>query len=86
MGDCSVTGKSMAVPHGFRATTSSILSEEGFKPGAMERQLSYQERNNGVRAAYTHQAEYLEERARMMQWWANYLDDAQASGVIRSSA
>ncbi|WP_245573470.1 tyrosine-type recombinase/integrase [Marinimicrobium agarilyticum] len=71
--DGKTPGKSKAVPHGFRATASSILNEEGFKPDAIERQLSHQERN-GVRAAYTHQAEYLEERATMMQWWADYLD------------
>lgn len=28
---------------------------------------------NQVEAAYNH-AEYLEERAAMMQWWADYLD------------
>jgi hypothetical protein len=28
----------------------------------------------GVRAAYNY-AEYLPERRRMMQWWADYLDE-----------
>lgn len=74
--DGKTPGKSKAVPHGFRATASSILNEEGFKPDAIERQLSHQERN-GVRAAYTHQAEYLEERVTMMQWWADYLDEVR---------
>ena len=71
--DGNTTGKSKAVPHGFRATASSILNEEGFNPDAIERQLSHMERN-GVRAAYTHHARYMDERARMMQWWADYLD------------
>lgn len=66
-------------PHSFRVTASSILNEEGFKPDAIERQLSRQERN-GVRAAYTHQAEYLDERVRMMQWWADYLDKLKSNG------
>ncbi len=76
--DGNTLGKSKAVPHGFRATASSILNEEGFNPDAIERQLSHQERN-GVRAAYTHHARYLEERARMMQWWADYLDQAKTT-------
>lgn len=71
--DGNTPGKSKAVPHGFRATASSILNEEGFNPDAIERQLSHMERN-GVRAAYTHHARYLEERAGMMQWWGDYLD------------
>ncbi|TNF02159.1 MAG: DUF4102 domain-containing protein [Gammaproteobacteria bacterium] len=70
-------GKSKAVPHGFRATASSILNEEGFNPDAIERQLSHQERN-GVRAAYIHHARYLEDRVKMMQWWGDYLDKQKA--------
>tara|TARA_R110000822_G_scaffold60287_2_gene150162 strand:- start:19322 stop:20533 length:1212 start_codon:yes stop_codon:yes gene_type:complete len=70
--DGKTPGKSKAVPHGFRATASSILNEEGFNPDAIERQLSHMERN-GVRAAYTHHARYLEDRIKMMQWWADYL-------------
>ena len=71
--DGETPGKSKAVPHGFRATASSILNEEGFNPDAIERQLAHQERN-GVRAAYTHHARYLDDRSQMMQWWADYLD------------
>ena len=71
--DGNTLGKSKAVPHGFRATASSILNEEGFNPDAIERQLSHKE-SNGVRAAYTHHARFLDERAKMMQWWADYLD------------
>ena len=72
--DGNTPGKSKAVPHGFRATASSILNEQGFNPDAIERQLAHMERNS-VRAAYTHHARYLEERAQMMQWWADYLDE-----------
>ena len=72
--DGHTLGRSKVVPHGFRATASSILNEQGFNPDAIERQLAHQERN-GVRAAYTHHARYLEERTEMMQWWADYLDE-----------
>lgn len=65
--------KSRATAHGFRATASSILNEEGFNRDAIERQLAHQERNK-VRGAYTHHAEYLKERCEMMQWWSDYLD------------
>jgi integrase len=71
--DGKTSGKSKAVPHGFRATAASILNEEGFNPDAIERQLSHMERN-GVRAAYTHHARYMDDRHKMMQWWGDYLD------------
>lgn len=74
-------GKSKAVPHGFRATASSILNETGFNPDAIERQLAHKE-SNSVRAAYTHHARYIDERREMMQWWADYLDAMRASGSV----
>jgi integrase len=64
--------------HGLRATASTLLNEQGFKPDVIERQLGHVERNR-IRAAYN-RAEYLEERRQMLQHWANYLD-AVASGV-----
>jgi integrase len=60
--------------HGFRATASTIMNEHGFAPDWIERQLAHCERNK-VRAAYNH-AQYLPERRKMMQWWADYLDAA----------
>jgi integrase len=63
---------SKATGHGFRATASTILNEHGFTPDVIERQLAHIERND-VRAAYNH-AQYLPERRKMMQWWADYLD------------
>jgi integrase len=63
---------SRATVHGFRATASTILNEQGFRPDVIERQLAHTERNK-VRAAY-HRAEYLPERRRMMQHWADFLD------------
>ncbi|MBS0265250.1 MAG: tyrosine-type recombinase/integrase [Planctomycetes bacterium] len=60
--------------HGFRSTASTILNEHEFRADVIERQLAHSERN-GVRAAYNH-AQYLPERRKMMQWWADYLDKA----------
>jgi integrase len=62
-----------ATVHGFRAVASTLLNEMGFHPDWIERQLAHDERNK-VRAAYNH-AQYLPERRRMMQQWADYLDD-----------
>ena len=73
--------KSRATPHGMRATASSILNEQGFNRDAIERQLAHEERNK-VRGAYTHHAEYLNERSRMMQWWADYLDQLRISSNV----
>lgn len=58
--------------HGFRTTASTILHEQGFNSDVIERQLAHAERNS-VKAAYCH-AEYLPERRKMMQAWADYLD------------
>lgn len=66
--------KSELCGHGFRAMACSALVESGlWSRDAVERQMSHQERN-GVRAAYIHKAEHLEERRLMVQWWADYLD------------
>jgi len=65
---------SRATGHGFRSTASTILNEHGFAPDVIERQLAHSDRNR-VRAAYNH-AQYLPERRKMMQWWADYLDKA----------
>ncbi|WMY73738.1 integrase arm-type DNA-binding domain-containing protein [Buttiauxella selenatireducens] len=60
--------------HGFRTMACSALNEAGlWSKDAIERQMSHKERN-GVRAAYIHKAEHLEERREMMQWWSDYLD------------
>jgi integrase len=63
--------KGVTTAHGFRSTASTILNENGFRSDVIERQLAHGERDQ-VRAAYNH-AEYLSERAEMMQWWADYL-------------
>ncbi len=66
--------------HGFRAVASTILNEMGFDADVIERQLAHAERNK-VRAAY-HRAEYLPERRKMMQQWADYLDSKKAGAEV----
>ena len=57
--------------HGFRAAAATILNEQGYNRDWIERQLAHAERNS-IRAAYNY-AEYLPERRKMMQKYADYL-------------
>ncbi len=68
--------------HGFRTMASTLLNELGWSADAVERQLAHAERD-GVRAAYN-RAEYLAERKRMMQSWADYLGRLTASVATSS--
>lgn len=58
--------------HGFRGIASTLLHENGWNSDIIEIQLAHSEKNK-VKAAYNH-AEYMEDRIKMMQWWADYLD------------
>lgn len=57
--------------HGFRHMASTLLNEMGYHRDAIERQLAHKE--PGVRGVYN-KAEHMPERRRMMQAWADYLD------------
>lgn len=64
--------------HGFRGVASTVLHEQGWPHEHIELQLAHQERDE-ISAAYNH-ALYLEPRARMMQAWADYLEDVLRQG------
>jgi integrase len=66
--------------HGFRAVASSALNEAGYRPDVIERQLAHKEPNK-VRSAYN-RAEYLPERRKMMQQWADMLDSYAGGGNL----
>lgn len=66
--------------HGFRAMASTLLHEQGWPSDAIERQLAHAERNS-VRAAYNY-AEFMPERKKMMQAWADYLEGIKAGAKI----
>jgi integrase len=59
-------------PHGFRATASTILYEMGYPADVLERQLAHVQKNR-TRAAYDH-AQFMEQRAAMMQSYADLID------------
>jgi integrase len=66
-------GKAEMTGHGFRTTASTLLHEQGFESDVIERQLAHTE-GNKTKAAYN-RAAHLPARRKMMQAWADYLDD-----------
>lgn len=73
-------GKDEMTGHGFRSMASTLLNEQGWNRDAIERQLAHAERNS-IRASYNF-AEFLPERRRMMQAWADYLDALRAGAKV----
>ena len=65
-------GRSDFSLHGFRSTASTMLHEMGYRSEWIEMQLAHLD-SNQVRAAYN-LAQYIDERRKMVQEWANYLD------------
>lgn len=67
--------------HGLRSAFSSILNESNlWNSDAIERQLAHVPASK-VRGAYL-RAQFLPERHKMMQWYADYLDQLQGKNVI----
>lgn len=67
--------------HGFRATASTLLNEGAqFRKDVIERQLAHSERNKS-RKSYNF-AEYLPERAQMMQTWADLVEAMGTSNKV----
>lgn len=65
--------------HGFRAVAMSTIKEElGYRHEVVDRQLAHAPRNK-VDAAYD-RAQFLPERKKMMQEWADYIDAAYSRG------
>jgi integrase len=66
--------------HGFRTVASTVLNESRrWSPDVIELQLAHQE-SNKVRKVYN-RAQHLDERRKMMEWWADYID----SIIIKAS-
>jgi integrase len=72
--------KEQMTGHGFRGMASTLLNELGWNRDAIERQLAHAERDK-VRGAYNF-AEHLPERRKMMQAWADYLDQLAAGATV----
>lgn len=57
--------------HDLRRTGATLLTEHGFNKDVIEKALSHE--HEGIRAVYI-LAEYAEQRKKMLQWWADYVD------------
>ena len=57
--------------HDLRRTGATLLTEHGFNRDVIEKALSHAA--GGIRAVYI-VAEYAEQRKKMLQWWADYVD------------
>ena len=60
------------VGHGFRGMASTLLHNAGWNSQVIEIQLSHID-SNSVRESYN-DADYMDKRVEMMQWYADYLD------------
>ncbi len=71
--------------HGFRAMARTVLEEvHGFRPEVIELQLAHAVRDPLGRAY--NRTKHLPERKRMMQTWADYLDELRnANNVIHAN-
>lgn len=64
--------KGLATAHGFRSLFSTCANEAGQNREHIEKQSAHEDRDD-VRGAYN-RAQWLTERAKMMQWWADRID------------
>ena len=72
--------------HAFRTLASTLLNERSYNPDWIERQLAHEDRDK-IRSAYN-RAEYLLERKKMMQDYADILDgirENDGSTVIKAA-
>lgn len=72
-------GKDQMTAHGFRAMASTLLNETGHRADVIEAQLAHTGADK-IRAIYN-RAEYMDERRRLMQKWADYLDQLREAAA-----
>ena len=68
--------------HGMRSLITDVLNEGGWNPDWIEKQLDHQEHNR-VRAAYL-RTKFLEQREKMMQWFADWCEGTANSNNVVS--
>ena len=74
--------KGMVTAHGFRTLFSTCATEAGWNSDVIEKQLAHEERDE-VRGAYN-RAQWMTERAKLMQWWADRLDALREEAQVLS--
>jgi integrase len=65
--------------HGFRTSASTLLHEQGWTHDAIEAQLAHLTGTETSRAY--NRSMYLPERKKIMQSWADYLDNLKAEAI-----
>lgn len=76
--------RGVATAHGFRTLFSTCANEAGWNSDVIEKQLSHEERDD-VRGAYN-RAQWLPDRIKLMQWWANHLQSLRAASTPSSGS
>lgn len=66
--------KGRATVHGFRSLASTLLNEAQFNRDWIEMQLAHAD--NSVRGVYN-AAQWLPGRRKMLQWWADYIENCR---------
>lgn len=67
-------------PHGFRHIASTLLNNRGFDERHIEAALAHVK--DGVAGVYN-KAQYLQDRAQMMQWYASHLEEIADQSIIQ---
>ena len=67
-------------PHGFRHIASTLLNNRGFDERHIEAALAHVK--DGVAGVYN-KAQYLQDRANMMQWYADHLEEIADQSIIQ---
>ncbi|NNH26265.1 tyrosine-type recombinase/integrase [Acinetobacter terrestris] len=67
-------------PHGFRHIASTLLNNRGFDERHIEAALAHVK--DGVAGVYN-KAQYLQDRASMMQWYASHLEEIADQSIIQ---
>lgn len=67
-------------PHGFRHIASTLLNNRGFDERHIEAALAHVK--DGVAGVYN-KAQYLQDRASMMQWYANHLEEIADQSILQ---
>ena len=75
-------GKEQMTAHGFRSMASTLLNEFGYRLDVIEAQLAHSSADK-IRAIYN-RAQYMEERRKLMQDWADMLDEFKKAAVAKA--
>jgi integrase len=70
--------------HGFRSSASTILNERGFDQNVIETALAHQDKD-AIRAVYN-RAKYWPQRTKLLQDWADLLDQFKTLSASRNVA